>query len=260
MAGAAVVVGVVAFAGAQVGVGYGGPPVLQSAGPGPAASAEPATGELTWQAMLRILADTLPPGGHLANLAPTPVKYNSGPSDRYVELEYDDGDGASTLMLSYVHRAPSSASSPSGSAGTGSGCKGWPGDSDRGPRRPGYAQPTCRESLLPDGSRVLTSISGTDPAGLYDLSVAVTRPDGDTVKVVTANATLNQASGKPGPAVTVTRDRPPLGPDGWLTVLSDPRWQWRVPQSTLDAGLALARQVSRFPCPKDLTASDCAVD
>lgn len=49
--------------------------------------------------MLKILHDQLPPGGQLAKLNTFAVKFNTGPQRRYVELQYNDGAGPSTVML-----------------------------------------------------------------------------------------------------------------------------------------------------------------
>ncbi|MFD9128677.1 hypothetical protein [Kitasatospora sp. NPDC059571] len=281
-AGAALTVAAMVTAGAVVGLGRSGHDPVGAAAPaasGPAAgggastaaspspTGEPANAVMTWQAMLKILSDELPPGGHLADLDPFAVKFNTAPTSRYIELQYDDGRGPSTVMLTLTHRADPPASGrpdasgravvPPASAFT---CATWRGGSDEGPRRPGSEKPVCEESVLPDGSLMRSYITGVDVVGLYDVAVELTRPNGDRISVFAANGTLDRGPGKTGHGITITRDRPPLGLAGWQSVLKSPRWQWKVPQSVVDAGAAFAGQVSRFPCPKDVKRTDCVID
>ncbi|WP_030268318.1 hypothetical protein [Streptomyces sp. NRRL B-24484] len=228
----------------------GAEPGKGAVSPGTSPAAEPGTADLTWQAMTKILSDLLPPGARLGNLNPFGVKFNTKPDERYVELEYDDGHGASTVMLTVSRgRAPSPVT-----------CENWHGGSDEGTRKPGYEKPLCKTEDLPDGGRVRMFVTGTDMVGLYDEMVELTRPDGVTVQVVAANATLDQYTGQKGVPITVTRDRPPLGLDGWKALVQSPRWQLRVPQSVVDAGRAFAKTVSRFPCPDDVKPADCRID
>ncbi|MCU7826626.1 hypothetical protein [Kitasatospora sp. DSM 101779] len=218
--------------------------------PSKGAAAEQGTADLTWQAMTEILADLLPPGARLGNLNPHGVKFNTKPDERYIELEYDDGHGPSTVMLTVSKGRPPSPVT----------CENWQGGSDEGTRKPGYEKPLCETEQLPDGGRLRMFVTGTDVVGLYDEMVDLTRPDGTTVQVVAANGTLDQYTGRKGLPITVTRERPPLGLDGWKALVQSPRWQLKVPQSVVDSGRAFARTVTRFPCPDDARPADCKID
>ncbi|PBC70568.1 hypothetical protein BX265_5112 [Streptomyces sp. TLI_235] len=230
------------------GAGKGGSSASPS--PSPSAPAEPATANLSWQAMLKILSDLLPPGAHLGNLDPFAVKFRTGADARYIELQYNDGHGASTVMVEVSRGGRPSPVT----------CENWGGGSDEGTRKPGYEKPVCLFEQLPDGGTLRSFVTGTDVAGLYDEMVHLVRPDGVTVSVTAANATLDQYTGQGGLPITVTRDRPPLGLAGWKDVARSPKWQFKVPQSVADAGVAFARTVSRFPCPKDAKKADCVID
>ncbi|MEW1910173.1 hypothetical protein AB0442_17230 [Kitasatospora sp. NPDC085895] len=218
--------------------------------PSKGAVAEPGTADLTWQAMTEILSDLLPPGARLGNLNAFGVKYNTKPNQRYIELEYDDGHGPSTVMLTVSQGGPPSPVT----------CETWQGGSDEGTRKSGYEAPLCRTEQLPDGGRLRMFVTGTDVAGLYDEMMDLTRPDGTTVQVVAANGTLDQYTGQKGVPITVTRERPPLGLDGWKALVQSPRWQLKVPQSVVDSGRAFAESVTRFPCPDGAKKGDCTID
>ncbi|GAB2710285.1 hypothetical protein [Kitasatospora kifunensis] len=277
VAGAAVVVAALVTAGAVVGLGSsgsshsmqaadataasGGPSASPSASASASASlsaspsTQPATADLTWQAMLKILNDQLPPGAQLGKLDTYAVKFNDNAHTRYVELQYNDGAGASTVMVT-VSNAPI----PTGIRAPMTDCTNWKGGVDEGGRKPGYEHPSCQVRQLPDGTKVLGYITGTDGYGLYDESVKVFRPDGTEVSITAANATLDQYTGTPGPNLTVTRDKPPVGLPGWEAIAQSPQWQMKVPQSVVDAGVAFAKTVSRLPCPQDTKPGDCDID
>ncbi|GAA2741706.1 hypothetical protein [Kitasatospora cinereorecta] len=208
--------------------------------------------DMTWQGMLKIFADQLPPGARLTNLDPFAVNYNNRGGEHYIEVQYDDGFGLSTVMVEFSHGSP-------GTAGTMS-CEGWPGGSDEGPRKPGNEKPMCRTTTLPDGSLMMSYITGTDVVGLYDQVVKLRRADGDYVSVTAANATLDQESGKGGIPITVTRDRPPLGLSAWEAVVRSPQWQARIPERTAVEAVAYAKSVKRFPCPQGTKPADCVID
>ncbi|MFE9423890.1 hypothetical protein ACFYNO_13115 [Kitasatospora sp. NPDC006697] len=233
-----------------------------AASPSPSASAtaspsptpEAATADLSWQAMLKILNDQLPPGGKLFNLNTYAVKAdNRGPS-HYIELQYDDGQGASTVMVTL---SQSLTNMPSGF----DTCTGWTGGGDEGPRKPGYLKPSCTLTQLPDGDKLLAYVTGTDVVGLYDIGVKLIRPNGTYLQIVAANATLDQYhAGQSGVPITVTREQPPLGVAGWSTVAESPLWQDKIPQSLADAGVEFAKTVTRQPCPEGSKPGDCTID
>ncbi|MFG2821382.1 hypothetical protein ACGFX4_18385 [Kitasatospora sp. NPDC048365] len=209
--------------------------------------------DMTWQAMLKIFADQLPPGGRLLNLDPFAVKFNNvGMSRHYIELQYDDGAGPATVMVTLGRSVRMSSG--------GFSCATWTGSSDEGPRRAGSEKPMCRETTLPDGAVMTSYITGTDAVGLYDQGVKVERSNGDFVQIVAANATLDQYTGQSGQPITVTRDRPPLGLSGWEAIARSALWQQQVPLSTAVAGVEFAKSVGRFPCPDDAKAADCVID
>ncbi|WP_329582816.1 hypothetical protein OG500_22360 [Kitasatospora sp. NBC_01250] len=225
---------------------------------GATAAAEPATADLSWQAMLKILHDQLPPGGQLAKLNTFAVKFNTGPQRRYVELQYNDGAGPSTVMLDVSDAPPPTMPGKPG-APVPLTCANWMGGTDEGhDRKPGYEHPTCQERQLPDGTKVFSYITGTDGYGLYDEAVKVSRPDGTQVSITAANATLDQVAA--GPGITVTRDKPPVGLPGWEAIALSPQWQMKIPQSLADAGVAYARTVTRLPCPQGSKPADCVID
>lgn len=204
--------------------------------------------------MLKILHDQLPPGGQLAELDTYAVKFRGNANTRYVQLQYNDGAGASTVMLS-VTNAPV----PTGIRAPKTDCVDWKGGTDEGrDRKPGYEKPSCLATVRPDGTRVFEYITGTDGFGLYDEAVDVDRPDGTQVSITAANATLDQVAA--GPGITVTRDKPPVGLPGWEAIALSPQWQMKVPQSVVDAGAAFAKTVGRLPCPSDVKAADCVID
>ncbi|GAA4844541.1 hypothetical protein [Kitasatospora terrestris] len=248
-------------AGAAVGpTGVGPSPARQSPSQQAQSSAQPEVSptpsgplvDMTWQAMLKIFADQLPPGGRLLNLDPFAVKFNNVGMSHYIELQYDDGAGPATVMVTLGRsvRIP----------GGGFSCATWTGSSDEGPRRAGSEKPMCRETTLPDGAVMTSYITGTDVVGLYDQGVKVERSNGDFVQIVAANATLDQYAGQSGPPITVTRDRPPLGLSGWEAIARSALWQQQVPLSTAVAGVEFAKSVGRFPCPEDVKAADCVID
>jgi hypothetical protein len=205
--------------------------------------------------MLKILADQLPPGAQLLNLDPGMVKVLNYGHERGFSVQYDDGAGRSTLMVTMADRLP-----PAPSSGAVPFCTG-PSPSDQGPRRPGYEQPACAVVHLANGDTLRTWTSATDMVGLYDDAVQLIRPSGEYVQISAANATLDQhRPGDTGPAITVTRDKPPLGTAGWAAVAESPQWQLRIPRSLADAGVAFAGTVSRFPCAVGLKPADCAID
>ncbi|MGF1429637.1 hypothetical protein [Kitasatospora sp. LaBMicrA B282] len=195
--------------------------------------------DITWQAMVKTLADQLPPGAKFSAVNPFGIVFNTNATSRYAEFRYDDGAGASTVMLSM-----SVAANPQQMRN----CADWHGGSDEGPRRPGYEQPSCQVTPLPDGSTMLSLVTGTDGYGLYDEEVTLFRADGLTLQITAANAVLSD-SGTSVPPVTVTRDRPPVGLPGWQAIAQSPQWQFKVPQSVLDAGAAFAKDIPRLPCP-----------
>ncbi|MFI9269582.1 hypothetical protein ACIGXM_02465 [Kitasatospora sp. NPDC052896] len=267
---AAVAAGVVAVC-ATLGVGRGGPRVVPaasapasvsasavpSAGASAATSASPSIDpallrDITWQGLLGIFHDQLPPGAQLAKLDPYAVKFRNSATSRYIELQYDDGAGASTVMVELSKFAP-------GYTPPAIDCTGWHGGTDEGPRKPDYDKPACQAAQLPDGSRMVGYITATDVVGLYDDAVKLVRPDGTYLSITAANATLDQYTGQHGPAITVTRDKPPLGLAGWEAIAQSPQWQFRVPQSVLDAGAAFATGVSHLPCPQGSKPGDCDI-
>ncbi|WP_371496368.1 hypothetical protein OG871_10915 [Kitasatospora sp. NBC_00374] len=251
LAGAVVAVAALAGAGTLAGLDRraGGPgpeaaaPVPVSVSPSAVASPAPATGaepttDLSWQAMLKILSDELPPGARFGNLDAYYMKASS-PGAHELTLEYDDGHGPVTLGVT-LRPAVRADQHPLT-------CATWGGGSDEGPRPAGAEPVSCAQRVLADGSSIFSYVTGADFAGLYDEGVQITRPDGWVLQIVAANGTLNAWSA--AEHITVTRPRPPVGIAGWERVAQSPGWQTKVPQSTADAGVLLARGVSRLECP-----------
>ncbi|MCX4749736.1 hypothetical protein OG455_30200 [Kitasatospora sp. NBC_01287] len=243
---------------AAVGAASASPGAGAGASAGASASASASAGagtpsgtlDVTWQALAKTLHDQLPPGGQLAELDPSGIHFNTTDTRRYVELQYNDGAGASTVMIEV---------GDTGAKGVGiMTCDHWGGGSNEGPRRPDYEQPSCQVTQLPGGGSMISLVTGTDTVGLYDESVRVLRPDGVYVSITAANATLDDTA--PAPGITVTRDRPPVGLAGWQAIAQSPAWQFKVSQSVLDAGAEFARTISRLPCPSDAKKADCVID
>ncbi|GAA1990267.1 hypothetical protein [Kitasatospora viridis] len=212
-----------------------------SAGTAPTAGAASPTADLTWQATLKILSDLLPPGAKLADL--DPVMTRSGDHYSELQVEYDDGAGASTVSLT-MQPTPTS-----GMIGAVTDCTNFSA-TDEGPRKPGYEPAACRLTQLPDGSKVLSITHGVDAVGYYDNSVRLTRPNGDYVQIQVGNGTLGPLQPThPGSNITVTRDKPPLDAAALAAIAENSVWQFKIPQSLADSGAAFARTVSEFPCP-----------
>ncbi|MER5639515.1 hypothetical protein ABT095_21465 [Kitasatospora sp. NPDC002227] len=222
----------------------------------PSATAEPDR-DITWQAMLKILHDQLPPGAKLSRLDPYAMKRSTYPDMLPVVVDYDDGNGPSMLEVTIY---PVGQSTPVPKVD----CAAFPGEEgqDRGPRQPGYEKSSCQVTKYPDGGWLETAVPGTDSNGQYAEFVRLYRPADRLVIGVTASNAILETDAVPpaGGTYRLTRAKPPLGLEGWTALLKSPQWQLKVDKSVLDAGEAFAATVSRTACPENVKPAECKID
>ncbi|MFG2819988.1 hypothetical protein ACGFX4_11240 [Kitasatospora sp. NPDC048365] len=220
----AATVAVLAFGGAALGTPYfrdGSAPVASAAaspsGPvgtspsGPLGTELP-TAQLTPEAMLKILADSLPAGTKLQRFERTSREVDA---DHVVgvKVQYDDGRGTATLTV-VLDRA---------------------GEQPGGCTRPSVQYQTCVDQTLADGSVESFSSAWRTPPAVE--TVSVRRPGGDRLVVSNMNGVI--------PEVGTARDRDAPALDEWLlkAIAESPAWQFKVAQTVVDAGAKLAETV-----------------
>jgi hypothetical protein len=199
-----------------------------------AAFTEPADAQLTPEAMVKLLADQLPPGGRF-------VKYQDTSSDvgPFPEtgtfLSYDDGHGVSHLELTFRKE-----SHPFPSLGFGCAVAGGR------PSGPPAGPVSCHDGYLADGSWEMVQATDAIVPGLYGYQVVLWRPTGYLLVFSEYSGTTNAYGHKD----TTTRATPPVPLERWQAIAELPQWQPKVPQSLVDAGHRLTAPVPHAPFPE----------
>ncbi|RAJ38366.1 hypothetical protein K353_04303 [Kitasatospora sp. SolWspMP-SS2h] len=233
IAGATAVVAALAIAGAvAVPRPVGGPAVTGTppaatttvAAPSPVTAA--VTVPVTAEAMLKVLADLLPPGGKLGKFRPGPFEWTRAAATDFT-VEYDDGRGAAHVYVVLSPPDPKGAS--------------WNCDqvdlTDRG-ARPGGAEPAGCTSTTDAVGTVFSAVTGVgSDGGYYFRKVRLERVDGTSVDLVVGNG---PAPSPEHPFGLASRPTPPLTTAAWQAIVRDPAWRTEVPATTAEAGAALA--------------------
>ncbi|MGW4805166.1 hypothetical protein [Kitasatospora sp. NPDC004272] len=186
----------------------------------------PVTVPVTAEAMLKVLADLLPPGGKLSKFRPGPFEWTRAAATDFT-VEYDDGRGAAHI---YVVMSPPD---PKGTS--------WNCDqvdlTDHG-TRPGGAEPTGCTSTTDASGTMFSAVTGVGPeGGYYFRKVRLERADGTSVDLVVGNG---PAPSPEHPSGLADRPAPPLTTAAWQAVVRDPAWRTEVPAATAEAGATLA--------------------
>ncbi|MFD7733922.1 hypothetical protein ACFV6F_26530 [Kitasatospora phosalacinea] len=203
-----------------------GTPSTATTAPGPVTTSATATVPVTAEAMLKILADLLPPGGKLSKFRPGPFEWTRAAATDFT-VEYDDGRGAAYV---YVVMSPPD---PKGSS--------WNCDlldlTDHA-ARPGGAEPTGCTSTTDAAGAVFSAVTGVGPeGGYYSRKVRLERADGTSVDLLVGNG---PGTSPEHPFGLADRPAPPLTTAAWQAVVRDPAWRTEVPATTAEAGAALA--------------------
>jgi hypothetical protein len=183
--------------------------------PAPSAATRVTGGEqkaTTGEAVIALLTQLLPPGGHISE-----VEVSTGVDHAGGSLLFDDGHGAATVFAAVADKP-----ADYGPSVTGMQCP------------PNGEDFVCTRGVTADGSevRVLTMGPNTTACtdlkcSIKDLRVEVARPDGT---YVTAEAT----NGPFGHGRAATRADTLLSTDQLIAIASDPRWGMTTDASFVD--------------------------
>lgn len=206
------------------------PPATPSTAPTSSAPAEP-TVPITQPAMLQILTDLLPPGSRLTRFDPEVAKYGDDAGLKSFEVRMDDGQGAADLNVLINRQGNLYGPFDCGELAT----------ADLGERLPGMLPQSCRSEQLPDGGILHTTTGRVTSQGLYTVWARVDRADGVMVVISVGNGHVKEG----GAGWTRSRLVPPIGLDRLATMVTSPKWQFQVPQSTAQAGTSLAATLAR---------------